>query len=167
MRLVSAYGIVLLCITLGSFGRPVRAQMESLPSLTQADRTAMVIDMLKGIKAVVQKHRAGKEVATYKIVSVRLFNCALTYGMLAKNPNADISTKAWFSVSVEAYRKSATTLYPGSNDEFIKDIEASKSEFFDIQRDKRKIFYLLRNCKDLSDPHPEIVLNAVTELTLE
>lgn len=77
-----------------------------------------------------------------------------------------MATKHWFSASMEAYRKAAVTLYPGTQDAFMRDVEVTKSELLSTPNDKKKMFYFLRNCKDFSDPQPETVLNAVTELEL-
>jgi hypothetical protein len=85
--------------------------------------------------------------------------------MLSKKPDLNQNYKAWLLVSSELYSRAATALYPDSTESLEKDIKNTRDEMKAILADKKRVFYFVRNCKDLSDKQSEA--GAILELLIQ
>ncbi len=123
--------------------------------------------MLKQIKEAVAQSHSDKEAATYTIVSTRLYQCSIIYGILSKDHPSDAQASAALTSASDVYSLGASFLYPGGLDNFKQDMSAAQAELLKLkaENDKQKIFYFLRNCKDFSAPAVQTVEEAITELT--
>src|SRR5258708_180871 len=131
----------------------------SAPTATTAtlDQLNMTIDMLATIKSAVAQTRKGKELATYKTVSLRLAQCSIFYGLLAKQKSPpDVDTSLLFSVSANAYSAVAAMLHQGTVASFEQEAKKAIEEVNKLSamgppgKDNMKLLYLARNCRDLS-----------------
>jgi hypothetical protein len=145
---------------------PINAQglPQQLPSMTQADQARATKDMLAQIRNAVAK-RLDDRTTLYKLTSKRLFVCAFMYGIFAKRPELETSYRAWYSASQNIFLEAATVIYPDTPEAMKRDFGDIKKEIPSPTQDK-EIFYLLRNCKDLSDPNATTVGSAIDELAL-
>ncbi len=139
---------------------------QSLPTLSEADQARATRDMLAQIKAAVNKN-SGDRVAMYKTISKRLFGCAVLYGVFSKSPELEPSYRAWYSASEKIFLNAVQPIYPDHSS-----LEAMKRDFANVNSEipkpeqKMEVVRFLRNCKDLSDPDPAAVYNAVQELKM-
>jgi hypothetical protein len=145
------------------------AQTPTLPPMTRAEQINSAIDMLVNIRTATLQLRQGKEGGTYKLVSARLFQCSMMYALLSKLPQNDVNTRKWHEVSSRVFEDVARVLYTGSSETWRSDMAVVGAEIERLyrQQDRKKTFYLLRNCKDFTEPGSTNVGNAISELSLE
>jgi hypothetical protein len=150
---------VVLCVSSASAQVPAA-------KMTEAQKIDFYIDMLVRIKTAVGQQKS-TAAPLYRAVSLRVMTCAVVYGMFSKNPRNDDPTQAGYSVAAELYAKVAGSLYPGPPSEFKKELDKLQNDFLTAKKDKKASFYLVRNCKDLSDSDPQNVSSAVMEIALQ
>ena len=146
---------------LGMMASHCLAQVQQAPA---SDKTSSLVDMLSNIKNAVQSGRYRDPSAVYKTVSVRLAECAITYGMLSGIPDNSQAAKDKDSENSQLYYRAATALYPGTADDFKHELEKSKERLIQLRSDKKALFYFVRNCRDLSQP--AALQGAISELLL-
>src|SRR5689334_2346482 len=77
---------------------------------SRAQKIGTSIDILANVRrAIAQSHR--NETETYKAVSMRLIQCAVSYQVFSKDRSADVETSAKYTDAADVYGSVAAFLY--------------------------------------------------------
>ena len=89
-----------------------------------------------------RESHSDKEAATYTIVSTRLYQCSIIYGILSKDHPSDAQASAALTSASDVYSLGASFLYPGGLDNFNKDMSAAQAELLSLkaENDNRRFF---------------------------
>lgn len=138
-----------------------------IPYSTKAEQTidphqaSILVTLLSDIKSAVEVGGPARQPEKYKIISVRLAQCAVLFRMSAENASAQETQKEYRTASNILFR-AGSALYPGNEESLLPEINKSHGALLQLTRDKKALFYFLRNCRDFLKPG--FVRGAVDEL---
>jgi hypothetical protein len=131
---------------------------------SKAEQIGTMIDILTAVRDTVARHYHGQEAIAYKRTSVRMLQCAILFDLLEKSDDPTVEAARTDASAVLSAASGA--LYPGPRDEFNTDVDKATAGILQLYKsqDRQKLFYLTRNCHDIS--LPSTVATAIAELML-
>ena len=117
------------------------------------------------MKAAVAHSKTVDVTNAYKLIATRLTECSFAYGLLAENASNDEKTRSAFADARDIYGLVGPFLHSGNPEDFKQVVSEAQTDLLLIRKseDKKKMFYLLRNCADFSKSQSDVV-NAIAEL---
>ena len=128
-------------------------------TITYSDQASALVELLNNIKRAVQNGGHANPTEVYRTVSIRLVHCAIIHSLNFKEQNSEQSRSG-----TNILMRAATALYPGNAEAFKRVLKDAGHELLPVLGDKKAMFYLRRNCRDLWKA--DSVEGAVTELLL-
>jgi hypothetical protein len=71
---------------------------------------------------------------------------------MAKKPGIEAWVAERYRVSSEAFTKAAGIIYPSAIERFEQDLNDAGDQLGPKLKNEKETFYLLRNCKDFTEP---------------
>jgi hypothetical protein len=149
---------VALSLVLAFFG-PAAAQ----PTLNE-DQTALLVEILSKIRTAVQDGHDPNQPNPYKVISLRLGQCAVIFRMSSETSNFESPLRTQYRDASNILFRAGSAIYPGNEETLNTELKNSQDFFLKLRADKRVMFYFLRNCRDFLKP--DTVAGAVGELLL-
>jgi len=128
------------------------------------DQTSTLVEILNRIRTAVQDGNYPSQPNPYKVISLRLGQCAVTFRMSAESSNSESSIRTQYWNASNVLFRAGSAIYPGNEETLNKELKDSAEFLWKIRSDKKALFYFLRNCRDFLKP--DTVASAVSELLL-
>jgi hypothetical protein len=149
---------IALTFLLVLFG-PATAQ----PTLNEG-QTAALVEILSRIRTAVQDGHYPSQPNPYKVISLRLGQCAVIFRMSAETSNSESQLRTQYRDASNVLFRAGSAIYPGDEETLNAELKSSQDFFLKLRADKKAMFYFLRNCRDFLKP--DTVNSAVGELLL-
>jgi hypothetical protein len=127
-------------------------------------QTAILVEILSRIKTAVQDGHYPSQPNPYKVISLRLGQCAVIFRMSSEIDNSESPLRTQYRDASNVFFRAGSAIYPGNEETLINDLKNWQESALKLRSDKKAMFYFLRNCRDFLKPNT--VASAVSELLL-
>jgi hypothetical protein len=127
-------------------------------------QTSILIEILNKIKTAVEDGHYPSQPNPYKVISLRLGQCAVIFRMSSETSNSKSPLRTQYQDASNVLFRAGSAIYPGNDGTLNIELKNSEDFFLKLRSDKKAMFYFLRNCRDFLKP--DTVASAVGELLL-